>query len=743
MTTGRSDMDALTLLDDAAAGAEAREAGHIMRFLRPPSPTVVWAHFRAEAEAQIDHWPLWLPVVFGCGSAVYFALPREPVTWLSWGLLGVAAALLVFRQRLLDRRWQLALVILGAFFLVGFSAAKLRTERVRAPVAPAGLGVVTIKAFVVDIPSPGQGGQRLLLAPITISGMTPETTPIRVRITLRPMAQLPAPGQAIRIKAMINPPPPPASPGAYDFARDAFFDSVGGVGFALGLPEPLMPSQLPPLGMRLQMQLNALRWDLTLRIVEVLGPAEGGLAAAMVTGHEAFIPRSEVDNLRAAGLAHIISISGLHMAIVGGFTYACIRMLVAAWPWLVLRIPGKKVAALSGFAMVVAYLCLSGVPNPAIRAAITASCAFWAMVFDRRALSLHTLAVSALIILVFQPEAVTEPGFQMSFAATSALVALAETWPRPVREIQTPLVIRLVQGAGTAGLASLIASLVAGLATGPFALQHFNRISTYGLVTNLLVEPVSSFVMLPALAIGALFSQTWLGTGALNLAGAAIGIMNRIAEIAAKAPFSQIIVASAPSWTLAAAFLGLLHVCLWKGHWRWLGLPLALAVNMAPRPPQPDAWVSSDASAFAIRSAGQAVFFRPDVKLFAAQVWARRRGLVEPANPSAARDGLYRCDRWSCVPGSGAPPQIAAVWTRRSAMAEGQADRLCQADILILRGEIEKSPCRTARVLTADDFRIGGSAEFYRRPQGGWRIVWAQPLRGDRPWTHGATAMEP
>jgi len=364
------------------------------------------------------------------------------------------------------------------------------------------------------------------------------------------------------------------------------------------------------------------------------------------------------------------------------------------------------------------------------------------MILDRRAVSLHTLGLSALIILAFQPEAVTEPGFQMSFAATSALVALAEGWPRPIREIQTPWIIRGLQTLSTLLSASFIASLVAGLATGPFALQHFNRISTYGLVTNLLVEPISTFVMLPALAVGAVLSPFGLGAGPLQVAGAAIGTMNRIAELAAKAPFSQLIVASAPSWTLAASFLGIVFICLWKGRWRWLGLPAALAVNLAPRPPQPDAWISADASAMAVRVGGQAVFFRPDVKLFSAQVWARRRGLVEPAHQQAARDALFQCDRWSCIPSTTSVPGVAALWTRRLGAWERMAQRLCAADIVILRGYATTQRCAHSRVLDAENFSSGGSAELYQDRAGGWRIVWAQPLRGDRPWTHAITATD-
>ena len=742
MTTGRSDMDASTGFGDAPEKAEGKEGRHITRSLKPPSPSAVWTHFKTEAERQVNHWRLWLSVAFGCGCAIYFGLPKEPVAGLAWIILGLATGVLVIAPRLVGNRSSLVILTVVAFGLAGFSAAKLRTERVRAPVAPSDLGMVTIDAFVVDIPSPGQGGQRLLLAPIEISRLAPDATPIRVRVTLRPMAELPTPGQAIRLRAMLNPPPPPASPGAYDFARDAFFDSVGGVGFALGEPRPLATSHTPPLRLLWQMRVNAMRWALTRRILDVLGPEEGGLAAAMVTGHEAFIPKAEVDNLRAAGLAHIISISGLHMAIVGGFTFAGLRLCVAACPWLALRISGKKFAAAGGILVVAGYLLLSGWPTPAIRSAITASCAFGAMIFDRRAISLHTLSVSALAIMALQPEAVTEPGFQMSYAATAALVALAEGWPRPIREIQAPWAIRMVQGAGTAFAASVMASFVAGLATGPFAMQHFNRISTYGLATNLLVEPISSLVMLPALAVGALLSPLGLGAGPLHLAGASIGLMNRIAEFAAKAPFAQIVVASAPAWTLTAAFLGILFICFWRGAWRWLGLPVALAVSLAPRPPQPDAWVSADASAFAVRYQGRAIFFRPDVKLFAAELWARRRGLIEPAQQQASRDRIYQCDHWSCAPLGAGAPSLAAVWTRRTGAVTREADRLCQAEIVVLRGEGTEGFCHGARVLTQDDFRTGGSAELYRKPDGHWRIVWAQPLRGDRPWTHGPAADE-
>jgi competence protein ComEC len=165
----------------------------------------------------------------------------------------------------------------------------------------------------------------------------------------------------------------------------------------------------------------------------------------------------------------------------------------------------------------------------------------------------------------------------MSFAATAALVALAEVWPHPVREINVPWPIKIVQGFWVWLAAGAAASFVAGTATAPFAMQDFNRVSTWGLLSNLASEPISGFLMMPGLAIGAVLTPFGLGEWPLKLAGFAIDLLNRIAHVAATAPYAQINVPSGPEWSLPMAFLGLLWLCLWKGRLRWLGLPARLS----------------------------------------------------------------------------------------------------------------------------------------------------------------------
>ncbi|WP_245620156.1 ComEC/Rec2 family competence protein [Phenylobacterium immobile] len=692
--------------------------------------------FRRELSRQAPRWPLWSPVALGLGAASYFALPGEPQSLLAVAL-GLTGLGLLVAGRFAAHRWAVAILTLVACGLIGFAVAKARTERVATPIASADTPPVRVIGWVVDVGSPGQGGQRLLVAPIAIEGVPADNTPGRIRVTLRAGTAVPPPGEAIDLLAKIGPPPPPAAPGSYDFARDAYFESIGGVGFALGAPQGVRPTNSAPTRLRLTMQVNRLRWNLAVRIVELLGPETGGLAAAMTSGVEAFVPREQVDALRAAGLAHIISISGLHMAIVGGFAFAGVRLAVAAWPWLTLRAPGKKIAAVFGLAAVGGYLAISGASPPAERAAITAAVAFVAILVDRQAISLRALAMAAIVIILLQPEAVTEPGFQMSFAATAALVALAEAWPRPIREISVPFVIRALQAARTWIFAGGAISLVAGLATGPFAVQHFNRVAVWGLAANLLVEPISTLLIMPGLAIGAILTPFELGEAPLRAAGFGISLMTQVATQIANAPMAQMTVASAPAWTLPAAFLGILWICLTRGPIRWLGLPLALSVNLAPRPAAPVAWISADGAAVAVRADQTAVLMRPDVKRFGAELWARRRGL-EPTLTEAERNGFFQCDAWSCGPTAHAPLKIAATWNVSRPLKTGRLEALCaDADILVLRAGRAPGRCVGPLILTQADFARGGSAEIFRTEKGAWRLAWSQDLRGHRPWTWG------
>lgn len=689
----------------------------------------------AQVAAQTLRWRLWAPVAFGGGCAVYFAFKSEPAT--SPLIIGamVAAALWLWARRMAWARVLTLPLMLLACFALGMAVAKLRADAVAAPIALAMAEPTVVEGWVVDVDSPGDAGPRVVIAPVRIEGLAPEDSPTRLRATVQGVA--PEPGEAIRLFALLNPPPAPASPGAYDFGRNAYFQSMGGVAFSLGETRSAYLSP-PPWKVRAAMAVNGLRYDLAKRIVARLGERTGGVAAAMTTGHEAWLDPEQVDAMRDSGLAHILSISGLHMAVVGGFSFFLVRLLVAAWPWLALRVPGKKVAAWAGLLAVGTYLIISGHPPPAERAAITASIAFLAILLDRPAITMHALAVAAFAVLLLQPEAIVTPGFQMSFAATAALVALVEAWPVRPREISAPWPILLVQRVGAWLGMAIMASLVAGAATGPFAMQHFNRTAMYGLGANLATAPLSDFLIMPALALGALLEPMGLGAPFLWLAGQGIGMMLAVGEWVAGLPGAVRTVASAPDFVLPIAFLGVLFCCLWRGPLRWLGLPLAAAVMLWQRAPVPNLWIGDGGTNAAFVEAGQAVVMRPAVRQFAVDVWIRRRGL-EPAE--RAVDG-WACTRFSCAPTEpGAGP--LAMWWGRRAPSPDEIDALCRsAPVVSVRASVAVLPpsCTGRLVLDGTDHARGGAVELWRVgrvSENRWRAVWAAEVRGDRPWSRG------
>jgi competence protein ComEC len=673
-------------------------------------------------------------VAFGCGAGLYFGLRREPALWPL-----VAMAAVLWLGALALRRWgRLPLiggvVLLAAFGASGLLAGKIQTIDLQGPVAPP-LAGVAVEGWVVDVASRGTSGPRLLVAPTYVRGLSTAMLPKRVRVTVKDDGVI-GPGTPVRFTALINPPPAPAAPGAFDFARSAYFAGVGGVGVALKPPQ-VVALPPPPWRLGLQLQINRLRWGLTRRIIDAMGQPAGGIAAAMITGHDYSIAQGATNEMRSAGISHILSISGVHMAIVGGFVFFALRLLIACWPWLALRVNGKKWAAAGGLTAILLYLVVSGWPPPAQRSAVTATVAFGAILLDRRAISLRGLGLSALIVLLLQPEAVVEPGFQMSYAATAALVALAEVWPHPRRPINTPWPIRAVQKAKDWLIAGLAVGVVAGAATAPFAIQHFNRVSLYGLPANLLLEPLSSFVIMPALALGAVLQAVGAGSWLLAVAGWGIDRMLDLAHAAATAPGAMATIASAPSVALAVAFIGILWLCLWRGPLRLIGLPLALAVNLWPRPPAPDIWVAPGAANAAILAQGRPIVLRPDTGQFAAQLWMRRWGFEPPAEADPAHDALFDCDRRSCTPNADAPVRLA-LWAGRKPPKDEAFARLCaSAEVLALRSPLGPGQsCPSATVFTQEDFDRGGAVEM-RRDGGAWRLRWASTLRGRRPWTAG------
>jgi competence protein ComEC len=391
--------------------------------------------------------------------------------------------------------------------------------------------------------------------------------PRRVRVSLREdQARFLTPGRAVTCRARLAPASPPLVPGAYDFERRAFFDGLDGVGFALGACRAVPDAAAPSFWQRAPLWLAAVRADIAAAIVAEAPSQGGALAAAMIVGDRSFMSEEATRTLQDAGLAHIISVSGMHMAVVGGFVFFLLKRGLALWGWLAVRAPVSKIAAVGALLALGVYLALSGSSVPAQRAAVMAAVAFGAVLVDRPPVSMRGLGLAACLIVLMSPQAVVEPGFQMSFAATLALVAAYEMLARRDGPIGSPgPLIGGLQAAGRAMTGAVATSAVAGAATEIFAIQHFQRLTLYGLPVNLAAAPVITFVVAPCAVAAGVAAPFGLAGPPLQLTAAALDGILALAQGFAERPEAVQGIAPLAPWAFGLAVAGLVWACLWRG----------------------------------------------------------------------------------------------------------------------------------------------------------------------------------
>jgi competence protein ComEC len=556
----------------------------------------------AALAAEQDRLFHWLPVLFGGGLALYFALPAEPPLWLC---LGIALAGLV--PWIAWRQGLAALVVGGAVAsaALGFAAGKLATEAVRAPVLTGVLRAATVTGWVEQVEPRAEGGERITLAVAAIEGLDPDHTPRRVRVRAPASPERIAPGDGLRVEANLLPPAGPALPGAFDFGRSAWFLGLGAVGGSRQPPERVEPAGEMPRGLALWAPVERLRQRMSRRITDVLPGETGAIAAALITGERGGISETTNQAYRDSGIFHILSISGLHMTIFAGAVYVSCRFLLALWPALALRFEIKKWAAVAGLLGTSAYLLISGGTPPAVRSAIMLSIMFVAVLLDRPALALRNVALAALVILVLAPQSIVDVGFQMSFAAVVALISGVEAWQAWLRSRGRFGGSRSLLGLPLRVLGAItLTTLIATAAVAPFAVYHFHKSSQFAVLANLAAIPMCNIVVMPA-ALATLVAMPFgLEAGPLWVMGQGIDAMTWVAERVAQLPGAVTPVPAIPTSSFALMVAGGLWLCLWSGGWRLAGLlPIAAGLALAPTHRAPDVLAGASGALVGVRGA--------------------------------------------------------------------------------------------------------------------------------------------
>ncbi|MEM8770949.1 MAG: ComEC/Rec2 family competence protein [Pseudomonadota bacterium] len=682
------------------------------------------------ARAQLSKWiaadvrdlGLWSPVAVGIGVGVYFHLKTEPpaVLGVALAFLFTAAALLTPRGK---RLW--AALCLSA---IGFCAADWRASHVSAPILDREYAPRSIEGRVVSVER-GLRGERYVIALETIEGLPSENTPARARVTWRGAPAGAAPGDFVSLRAGLSPPPEPASPGGFDFARQLYFQKIGAVGFAVSPPQPM---DAPRGKQSLNASIERLRTDLLARITEAAPGQGGAILGALVTGKRDAISEASRSALRDAGLAHLLAISGLHMGLATGIIFFSVRAALAMIEPLALRLPIKKWAALAALAGGFVYLLLSGGAWSPRRAFIMAAIIFSAILFDRRALSLRNVAIAALVILLTTPEALVHPGFQMSFAAAMALIAVYE-WlrsrPTPPRDFSFGA--RLSRYA----MALVITDVIASLATAPFALYHFNRVAVYSLPANILATPIMGFWIMPAAVAGLILTPFGLDSFVWRFAAQGVEAVLWIGATVSAWPGAVSATAQWPVSAIVLITLGGLWLALARSPLRLIGaiaIPVAMAMIANTRPP--DLYMAASGTNAAVidvdtKSSALAAYVIRREK-FALDVWRQTAGLAAEDGTIVDMETVGACDEAGCV--LSLKNRLIAVTENPLILSEDCA----RADLVVALYPISGRDWRACDAILIDRrsaWRYGAHAVWLDRKD--IRIETNLMRRGERPWT--------
>ncbi|HVJ00997.1 MAG TPA: ComEC/Rec2 family competence protein, partial [Sphingomonas sp.] len=538
-------------------------------------------------EAEREQLVLWLPVMLAAGIATWFLLP-DSARWLGFlcatGGLGVAGLALPGIGRA-----PRVVAIAALAMALGCALVWWRAERVAAPVL-ARPAIVSFEGTVERIePMPARDLVRVTLAPRAGAGLPP-----RVRVNLAE-GDVPAAlgrGAVIRLQARLMPPAPPAVPGAYDFARVAWFAGLGASGKGFAPVELVRPGNAPG---------SDLRARLSSHIASRIEGSDGGIASALATGDRGAISDEDAEAMQRSGLAHLLSVSGLHVSAVTAAAMLIVLRLLALSPTLALRWRLPLVAAGAGAFAAIGYTLLTGAEVPTVRSCIAALLVLLALSLGREAITLRLVAAGALVVLLLWPEAAAGPSFQLSFAAVTAIVALHEN-PRVrgwfVRREES-FAARLVRGAASL----LLTGMVVELALMPIALFHFHQAGLYGALANIVAIPLTTFVIMPLEAAALLLDTAGIGAPFWWLTARALDLLLGLARLTAAAPGAMAALPAMPAGAYAAMLGGGLWIALWRTPVRWAGtLPLAAGLVWALLTPAPDLLVTGDGRHLAIRT---------------------------------------------------------------------------------------------------------------------------------------------
>jgi competence protein ComEC len=692
-----------------------------------------WLRGTIAAEAAQTQLLPWIAVGFGAGVVLYFTAEREPLVAVA-APVAVVTCLVAFLVR---RSRFFYTVAVAAAVCAGFATGTVRTTIVRHEVLVRPLYSVALSGFV-EVREEREKTDRFVLRVSRIDDLRSNRSapPLdRVRLSVK-KGTAPAVGSFVELKAGLSAPLTPLRPGAYDFSRDLYFQHIGATGLVHGAIKVTAPPQDGGLWLKYAVVINTLRDSMDARIRQAIGGDNRAIASALLNGKRDAISTPVNDAMFISGIGHVLSISGYHMAVVAGIVFFVVRALLALFPPLTTGFPIKKWAAAAALVASLFYLLLSGSEVATQRSFFMTAVVLIAVMVDRRAITFRTLSVAALVVLLFAPEAVVHPSFQMSFAATLGLVALVNGgMPRLAGAGDNSLVGRVALWGGREIITLIFASMIAGLATTPYAAFHFHRATPYGILANLLAMPVVSAWVMPAGLLGIVAMPFGFDGVFWHLMDLGISWMVWVSLWVASLPGSIGRIAAFGTGPLLLATAGILVLGLLKTRLRWSGAAIALVATVwALNTPQPDILIGAEGGTIAARATdGRLRVVQTRKDTFVVREWLSADADARAATDASLSEGTA-CDAVGCALKL-SDGRYVTIARRADAFADD-----CEKALVIVTFRQPPPNCGTT-ILGRDQLRSSGSMAIWRRGDS-LVIEAARPKGSDRPWAHTDVAEQ-
>ena len=567
-----------------------------------------------------QRWALWVPVLFALGIGFYFSLSFEPSKWLTLGVIELLVVLaILFRHNHVVLKFFAALSIIVA----GFTLIQVKTIWLNGPAYNIPEETSYYKGKVVSVDTNYQGRLRFVLSNLT--DYDNNTYHGLYRITQRNNNQKVALGECIEFVGRISPLPTEVIVGGYQFDRKGYFEGLKGSGFAESRWFKTQCNTKENLS--LVSYIGNLRQKIVSRINNILPPDEASVASAIIAGERGGISQEQYEWYRNSGLAHFLSISGLHMSMLAGLMFFLIRFILAVISPIALRIDTKKVAAVFAIILSSFYLLISGYAIPAQRAYIMTFIVLLGVLTNRRAISLNTIALAAFVVLCISPQVLVSASFQMSFAAVLGLIAFYEKIAGRISSfLNTSGVCKYLRVLFLYILGVIVSDFIASLMTLPFAIYHFNMIAIYTTLGNFLAGPIIGLVIMPFMLLSLLFMPIGLDVIFLKIVGGGIDMINHITMWISSLPNAGLQVSSMPHWGLIFIVVGGLWLMLWQAKWRYWGLILiAFGFLSLTFVKIPDIIIAPELKAFAFKnSKGELEIVSSRGGRFAKNIWQNK-----------------------------------------------------------------------------------------------------------------------